>query len=302
MASVRQRELPKDPDAAAIVKVLAENVYVRRQDDVFEDFLSLALATLDRLPYHLQSVAAFGQHADDGEHAAEFQRIAGCYKRAEMEHFSHALAMLLQAAKREPYRDLLGDIYMAWGWPNTGAGQFFTPMSICKLMAAMTMPDIEAECRKRVAQAIDAGPFARMGLARGESIIQPGKEQVMLHALLEHVEYLEPITVYDCACGSGAMLLAAASICPQWALDYAIVRFYGQDIDLTCTKMARIQLMLYGLNGYRMRCHIAAHGALDDSARTLKKAPLTFVEPPMPSGEPTIVLPNPREVQLEMFA
>ena len=71
--------------------------------------------------------------------------------------------------------------------------------------------------------------------------------------------HLEPLTVCDPACGSGVTLLAAASACPRWALDYNVVRFFGQDIDRTCVKMAQVNMMLYGLNGYGLRLNASLY-------------------------------------------
>lgn len=49
-------------------------------------------------------------------------------------------------------------------------------------------------------------------------------------------------TVYDCACGSGRMLLAAAKINRHLLL-------YGADIDLTCVKMTLLNMLLNSLQG-----------------------------------------------------
>src|ERR1041385_2804336 len=49
-------------------------------------------------------------------------------------------------------------------------------------------------------------------------------------------------TVCDCACGSGRMLLAAAKINRS-------LRLYGADFDLTCCKMALLNLLLNSLTG-----------------------------------------------------
>ena len=68
---------------------------------------------------------------------------------------------------------------------------------------------------------------------------------------------IDPIKIQDCACGSGVMLLGAASCFPRWALDWGVVQFYGQDIDQTCVMMARINMMLHGLNGYAMKLEVA---------------------------------------------
>lgn len=49
-------------------------------------------------------------------------------------------------------------------------------------------------------------------------------------------------SVYDCACGSGRTLLAAAKI-NRWA------RFYGTDVDRNCCMMCLLNLCLNGLRG-----------------------------------------------------
>lgn len=49
-------------------------------------------------------------------------------------------------------------------------------------------------------------------------------------------------TVCDPACGSGRMLLAAAKINRH-------MRFYGADLDITCCKMALVNMMLNSLTG-----------------------------------------------------
>jgi type I restriction-modification system DNA methylase subunit len=57
------------------------------------------------------------------------------------------------------------------------------------------------------------------------------------------------------------MLLAAASVFPQWAVHRGLIEFYGQDIDPTCVAMAKVNLMLYGLNGERVRYALALSDA-----------------------------------------
>ena len=49
-------------------------------------------------------------------------------------------------------------------------------------------------------------------------------------------------TVCDCACGSGKMLLAAAKINRH-------LHLYGADLDITCCKMALLNMLLNSITG-----------------------------------------------------
>lgn len=68
MVKVRQGDLPQNPDARAIVKVLAELTYNRHNDRVFSDFLTLTEIYLRRLPINTLHVVQHGHWpTDDGE-------------------------------------------------------------------------------------------------------------------------------------------------------------------------------------------------------------------------------------------
>jgi hypothetical protein len=56
----------------------------------------------------------------------------------------------------------------------------------------------------------------------------------------------EPLSVYDCACGSGAMLLAARAVVAHEHGREALrqLKVYGQDIDEVCWMMAKIQMRM----------------------------------------------------------
>ena len=45
---------------------------------------------------------------------------------------------------------------------------------------------------------------------------------------------------------------------PLWAVQTGLVQFYGMDIDATCVKMAQVNFMLYGLNGFGLHCALTA--------------------------------------------
>lgn len=254
---------------AAIVRHIEANCHSGRKVwDVYEDFCDIALATLEAMPRHVASAAATGKPAEDTPEAQElWARLRTTYNAGDFGHFRDAFRAMIDAANERAWNmpdndsntwDIVGSAYMQLNVSSNHSGQYFTRWSIAKMSANMTLIGIEQECRARVAAAINAGPWGAMGLADGDSLTQPGKEQIMLMALADAYRYLKPVAVNDPACGSGIMLLAAASCCPRWAIDYAVVRFFGQDIDRTCVKMAQINMMLYGLNGYGLKLNAAA--------------------------------------------
>lgn len=280
---------------ATIIKQIEQTCASGRKVwDVFSDWLDIVEATLEALPRHAESVAKTGRPAEDTPAVQErWNALRKTYQRDDFVRFGTAFSALLDSAAERSRAnhvpdsgtaidvpadergtwDILGNVYMQLAVSSHYSGQYFTPWAAARLMAYTTLDGVEAMCRERVAQAIDNGPWGKLGLANGASITQPGKEQVMLMALAENYAYLEPVTVNDPACGSGIMLLAAASYCPKWALNCAVVRFYGQDIDRQCVQMARINMMIYGLNGFGTKLNAAMAGVKAAPAATAPAAP-----------------------------
>lgn len=143
----------------------------------------------------------------------EYMTHAERYSAAELEVFADMLAEVATELERDPDQDFLGELFMSLGLSNEWKGQFFTPYSVCRAMAAMTYgDDLEAKIEER-----------------------------------------GWISVNDPACGAGALLLAFASECrrPGREVNYQTsVLFVAQDIDFLAGMMCYIQLSLMGCPGY----------------------------------------------------
>lgn len=155
------------------------------------------------------------------------------------EELHKAYAILLkQVYPEETYKDVIGDLYMALGAADRRSfAQYFTPWHVAQMMAQITI---------------------------GKPDLQKYTPQ-------------QPMTICDPACGSGIMLLAAASVLPRPFIDEGRVAFYGMDIDHTCVKMTRLNMALYGLD-----------------------RPAGFVKPTQELTEKEIqMLPEPHKTQLQ---
>jgi type I restriction-modification system DNA methylase subunit len=137
------------------------------------------------------------------------ERVRRAYSREELDLISRGLGVVLIEASYG-YHDIIGPAYEELGSRHrrAGLGQFFTPWDVALMMAEMVLGDP-----------------------------QPKPDGT-------------PITILDPACGAGVMLLAAADVIERQApamLAHGQVALYGQDLDPTCCKMARLNLLSHGL-------------------------------------------------------
>lgn len=140
-----------------------------------------------------------------------FQKTLDRYTFDQGAEFGRMLEIYTQAVEADPFRDILGELFMRLDVNSVKAGQFFTPMSIAEMMARMQF---------------DKAVFDQQVQEKGY------------------------VSVCDPAVGSGVMLLAFAKVVHAELGRPALskVRFFGNDIDQRCVLMCRIQLRMNGLD------------------------------------------------------
>lgn len=143
---------------------------------------------------------------------ANYMRIVQKYSKDEIKAFPDFFTHIVMGMEENPDCDFLGELYMALELGNKHAGQFFTPYSICRMMAEVTIDE---------------------------------------DLLKSQIEKQGWISVNDCACGAGATLVAAANVLRAKGLNYQMqALFVAQDVDATVALMCYIQLSLLGCAGY----------------------------------------------------
>ena len=263
--TVKRSDYPAQPGALVLAKSLERACHLngyRHQDDVFEDWVTLCELALARLSEHLASTVRTGRLAEDPPAVrAVFDRVLAPYQEERAQAytiFSEAVAELMLAtsdgAEDAPLSasDLLGDLYMAWGRPNTAAGQFFTPLTVCRLMASVSTGSLAETVLQRVRTAIaetqTRGFEDWLALAPDEQARTP----LSRFALRNLAPALEPVRVLDPCCGAGTLLLAAAEQAPAWMSWHGLIEYHGVDVDLLCVRMTRVNLMLHAIHPWHI--------------------------------------------------
>lgn len=231
---------------------------------IYDDWLSCVEITLRETPNHLEKILS-GNTMMDSQKSQETwsgikERYKGHWETVE-NAFADALSCLLESSQ-DDYRDVVGESYMRFGNPNPNNGQFFTPMPMCKINAFTQIPNGGELVISLIRKTIESGNSIDHLQAQALILYTPLSDHPSAHFVGEVLPAavkcgMKPITIDDCAVGSGAMLLAMANCFPQWAVHSGLVQFYGTDIDASCVKMARINCMLYGLNGHGYKLALA---------------------------------------------
>lgn len=165
--------------------------------DVFRDFVFIA------------SIAIENAFLKCEKKESDYLKIVEKYKADDIERFTKMYAELIMALEYEP-SDILGKLFMELEISSSCIGQFFTPYSICKTLADLS---IGLDFNKRLSE-------------------------------LGYVSVSEP------ASGSGSMLIAFSHCMIEKGYNpQREMYFQAIDLDPVAARMAYIQLSLLGLVG-----------------------------------------------------
>lgn len=182
--------------------VFRELCYTRSTWQVWSDFINMAAISISNA---CDRTSAQRQEREDC-----YLKIAKGYSKAELDSIVKMLGIVVSALEAEPDQDFLGDLFMALELGNHWKGQFFTPYSVCRMMAEIQMSDMDATLKRR-----------------------------------------GWVSINDCACGAGALLIAARNVMMRKGVDWSTsALFVAQDIDRTAALMCYIQLSFLGCAGY----------------------------------------------------
>lgn len=179
---------------ATLTKLLRNLGQRHGQWQVFRDFVAVCAISI--------SNAVDKIHYEPRE--AEYMKIIGRYTKEEACEFARGLACVVDALEIG-HQDFLGTLFMTMEMGDSWKGQFFTPYSMCLMMAMMTSaPDAEKI-------------IAKKGF----------------------------VSVSDPCIGGGAMVIAMAEALHNAGINYQKhMHAVAVDIDIVAVHMAYIQLSL----------------------------------------------------------
>jgi hypothetical protein len=196
MKDFNDKARPPPDHQKELVKLINSLGYRHSHWQVFSDFVEMGAISLSNAV----------DLANREKREARYMEVIKRYRADELQAFPKMLAELTLALEHKP-EDVLGRSFHDLELHNKWAGQYFTPDSICQMMAKMILTDsgdIEAKIKER-------------GF----------------------------LTAQEPACGSGAMVIALAHEMHTAGINYQQhLHVTAVDVDTKCVHMAYLQFSL----------------------------------------------------------
>lgn len=128
-----------NPHVAEFISLFNQTARYHHRYEVFRDFVQMAACAV-----HNQ--VAFSQSLED-----EYLGLAKRYERADLDRMGKLLGILrCGLGLQQPiYGDMLGKIFMSLELGDARRGQFFTPFDVSRMMAVMTVHDLDSELKRK---------------------------------------------------------------------------------------------------------------------------------------------------------
>lgn len=179
-----------------MLKLLEQNSRRRHMWEVFSDFVEMAALAMSN------SIDLMQHHVRE----ERYMQIIARYEPDEQKRFPQILGELVCALEFGP-DDVMGKVFAELEQGNSSRGQFFTPYSVCQMMAMLQVGD-GSDIRTKINE-------------RGY------------------------VTVSEPACGAGAMVIAMADAIKSKGINYQQhMHVTAVDIDSRAVHMAYLQFSL----------------------------------------------------------
>lgn len=117
------------PEYRELVKMFNELTCSRSLWQIYNDCVEMFAISI-------QNIFTFGKKHEANE--SEYKRVSSNYSRAELDKISQIFAKIIEMLEENPFRDLLGDLYMQLNMGSDALGQMFTPYNVSYMMSEMS--------------------------------------------------------------------------------------------------------------------------------------------------------------------
>jgi hypothetical protein len=277
------------PYTQQIISCLERIAHITKQRPyvIFANWIAWIEAAMALLPEHLHTLAACDFRAGDPTRAVQllYSLVRTSYPPSGYvdrvndiwANYLQAFNVLLESARPGLWTydnanggymgpDVVADTYLAYSRQDP-EWEVYDLMSFADLVAGAQVVIIDGEgqvMEKLKAALDDPRNLGGKGLLENHPPAERPDEVaqwLFFQVIPAAMPYYEPITLMDAWAGTGARILAMASLYPGWAVTRDMVHFVATEPDPLCAKMASINCYLYGINGWYMRLYEAVNSA-----------------------------------------
>ena len=130
------------PEYQELVKMFDELTGSRGIWQVFNDCIEMFALSI-------QNTFTLGKKFEENE--KEYKRVSSNYNEKELNQIVRIFAKIIDMLDENPYRDLLGDLYMQLNMGSDAIGQFFTPYNVSYAMAkcCISIEDVKSIIKEK---------------------------------------------------------------------------------------------------------------------------------------------------------